>query len=100
LIATRLAPVTAAFAKDANKRGMNDAAWGCFVALLMIVGLPLYLVVRKPIQEQPSTPTSVAIPAEHKSARFARRPSRPKRLSAGTAAASCRQRNPRIVASG
>ena len=33
---------------DANKRGMNAFGWGFFVAMIMIVGLPWYLIVRKP----------------------------------------------------
>jgi ribosomal protein L40E len=45
---------------------MNGTAWGCFVFLLMIVALPVYLVVRKPIQEQPTTTTSAATQVEEK----------------------------------
>ena len=37
-------------AKDANSRGMNGAGWGIFVFLICIVALPLYLVVRKPVE--------------------------------------------------
>jgi len=35
--------------KDANRRGMNGVAWGIGVALLCIVFLPIYLIVRKPL---------------------------------------------------
>ena len=35
---------------DANKRGMNGIGWGIGVFLLCIVFLPIYLIVRKPIQ--------------------------------------------------
>jgi len=34
--------------KDAISRGMNGTAWGIFVALLLIIGLPAYFIVRKP----------------------------------------------------
>ena len=37
--------------QDANKRGMSGALWGIAVFLLCIVFLPIYLLVRKPIQE-------------------------------------------------
>lgn len=37
--------------QDATKRGMSGALWGIAVFLLCIVFLPIYLVVRKPIQE-------------------------------------------------
>lgn len=33
---------------DASKRGMNGFGWGFFVAAIMIIGLPWYLIVRKP----------------------------------------------------
>jgi hypothetical protein len=36
-------------AKDASKRGMNEFGWGVGVFLAMIVFLPLYLIVRKPL---------------------------------------------------
>ena len=39
-------------AQDANKRGMSGALWGIAVFLLCIVFLPIYLIVRKPIQEE------------------------------------------------
>lgn len=34
--------------QDASKRGMNSWGWGIFVFLILIVGLPWYLIVRKP----------------------------------------------------
>lgn len=34
---------------DAKKRGMNGFGWGAGVFLLMILFLPLYFVVRKPL---------------------------------------------------
>jgi zinc-ribbon domain len=40
-------------ATDANKRGMNGIGWGIGVFLLCIVFLPIYLIVRKPLQVQP-----------------------------------------------
>jgi hypothetical protein len=36
-------------AKDAGKRGMNEFGWGLGVFLVLIVFLPLYLIVRKPL---------------------------------------------------
>jgi F0F1-type ATP synthase assembly protein I len=39
-------------AKDANSRGMNGSGWGIFVFLICIVALPIYLIVRKPVQEE------------------------------------------------
>jgi hypothetical protein len=35
--------------RDAAKRGMNPWAWGIFVALIWIIGLPMYLTMRKPL---------------------------------------------------
>ncbi|MGE5558379.1 MAG: hypothetical protein ACM3WV_07160 [Bacillota bacterium] len=41
---------------DAEKRGMNPWGWGIFVFLLCIIGLPVYLIVRKPLlSDQGST---------------------------------------------
>ena len=37
-------------ATDANKRGMNGVLWGIGVFLLLIVFLPIYLIVRKPVR--------------------------------------------------
>jgi len=38
--------------KDANARGMNGVGWGIGVFAVLIVFLPLYLIVRKPIVSQ------------------------------------------------
>jgi len=35
---------------DAEKRGMNGFGWGAGVFLLMILFLPLYFIVRKPLK--------------------------------------------------
>ena len=40
-------------ALDASKRGMNALGWFLGVFLLCIIFLPLYLIVRKPIQRPP-----------------------------------------------
>jgi hypothetical protein len=37
-------------ARDASKRQMNAVAWGIGVFLLLIVFLPLYFIMRKPLQ--------------------------------------------------
>ena len=58
-IAGLLAILIAAFvAKDASKRGMNAVGWFFAVLLGLIVFLPLYLLVRKPLipQYQPQFP--------------------------------------------
>jgi hypothetical protein len=34
--------------KDAKSREMNATVWSIFVLLLLIIGLPLYFIVRKP----------------------------------------------------
>ena len=39
-------------ATDANKRGMNGAAWAIGVFFLCIIFLPIYLIVRKPVLAQ------------------------------------------------
>jgi len=44
--------------KDANQRGMNGAGWGVFVALLCIVALPIYLIVRKPLEPASGAPAA------------------------------------------
>jgi zinc-ribbon domain len=51
-------------ATDANKRGMNGIVWGVGVFLLCIVFLPIYLIVRKPIQAPPpyGYPTAPTLP--------------------------------------
>jgi hypothetical protein len=41
--------VGAFIAKDARKRGMNEIGWFIGVFLALIVFLPLYLIVRKPL---------------------------------------------------
>jgi len=42
--------------KDARSRGMNAPGWAMFVFLLLIIGLPAYLLSRKPKIENPPTP--------------------------------------------
>ena len=42
--------------QDAAKRGMNAWGWGIFVFLIMIVGLPVYLIVKKPYLNSPNSP--------------------------------------------
>jgi len=44
--------VAALIAKDASRRGMNAFGWFVGVFLLLIVFLPLYLMVRKPVLPQ------------------------------------------------
>jgi hypothetical protein len=34
--------------KDAKSRGMSAGLWSAFVFMLMIIGLPAYLISRKP----------------------------------------------------
>jgi hypothetical protein len=36
--------------QDANKRGMNAWGWGIGVFLVLIIFLPLYFILRKPVQ--------------------------------------------------
>ena len=38
--------------KDANSRGMSGFGWGLFTFLICIIALPIYLAVRKPIQDE------------------------------------------------
>jgi len=38
--------------KDANSRGMSGFGWGLFTFLLCIVAIPIYLIVRKPVQNE------------------------------------------------
>ncbi len=33
---------------DANSRGMNAWVWAIFTFLILIIGLPAYLITRKP----------------------------------------------------
>ena len=40
--------------KDASSRGMSGFGWGLFTFLLCIVAVPVYLIVRKPVQERPA----------------------------------------------
>jgi hypothetical protein len=35
---------------DANKRGMNGVVWAIATFLICIISLPLYLIMRKPVQ--------------------------------------------------
>ena len=45
--------------RDAKTRGMNAWAWGIFVFLILIIGLPAYFIARKPkLEDQSSTPDS------------------------------------------
>lgn len=55
IIAIFIAFVVAAFVSDdARKRGMSQLGWGLFVFLIMIVGLPVYFLKRKPKLEAKS----------------------------------------------
>jgi MFS family permease len=67
-----IAAILAAFvAKDASKRGMNAAGWFFGVFLLLIIFLPLYFIVRKPLLPQyqpqllqvPQTPSKSVLSA-------------------------------------
>jgi len=40
--------------KDAAKRGMNAWGWGIGVFLLLIIFLPLYFILRKPVVDNPT----------------------------------------------
>lgn len=44
------AVIAVIIAKDANARGMNGLGWGIFTFLICIVAIPVYLIVRKPMQ--------------------------------------------------
>jgi len=48
--------------QDAEKRGMSPWGWGLFVALICIIGLPMYLIMRKPIITETEGPSQVSIP--------------------------------------
>jgi len=37
-------------ATDAKKRGMNPVGWAIFTFFFLILGLPLYLIMRKPLE--------------------------------------------------
>jgi len=43
-----LAAVSLWVFKDANSRGMNPWLWALFTFFLLIIGLPVYLLSRKP----------------------------------------------------
>jgi hypothetical protein len=47
--------------QDAEKRGMSGAGWGFFVALLCIIGLPMYLIMRKPLITESAGYSPVAV---------------------------------------
>ena len=47
---------------DASKRGMNPIGWGLFVFLICIVGLPMYLIMRKPLLGDQINPTQATTP--------------------------------------
>jgi len=50
IIGVIIAALVAVFIySDATKRGMNGIGWAIGVFLLMIVFLPIYLIVRKPL---------------------------------------------------
>jgi hypothetical protein len=63
-----IALIVAAFvARDANRRGMSGVGWFIGVACFLIIFLPLYLIVRKPLLPQyqgqlPPPPTGVLPP--------------------------------------
>ncbi len=42
-------------AHDARERGMNGLGWGVFTCVAPVIGLALYLVVRKPRVETAKT---------------------------------------------
>ena len=51
-----LMPISYWVYKDALSRGMNATAWTVFVILILIIGLPAYLLMRKPkIDEEDQT---------------------------------------------
>ncbi len=52
------ATIAVVIARDANRRGMMGPLWGLGVFLLLIVFLPLYLIVRKPLREEPTAAAS------------------------------------------
>ena len=43
--------VAVLISRDATSRGMNGLGWGIFTFLLCIVAVPIYLIVRKPVQD-------------------------------------------------
>ncbi len=46
---------------DASKRGMNAPMWGIFTCLLLIIGLPLYLIERNkyPYKTNPANSSTI-----------------------------------------
>lgn len=48
--------------QDAAKRGMNPWVWDIFVAAVCIVGLPMYLIMRKPIVTETVGPGQISVP--------------------------------------
>lgn len=48
--------------KDAAKRGMSPWGWGLFVAFLFIIGLPMYLIMRRPIIDATASSGQIPIP--------------------------------------
>lgn len=48
--------------QDAGKRGMSPWGWGLFVALICIIGLPMYLIMRKPVLAETAGPGQISIP--------------------------------------
>jgi len=49
--------------QDAEKRGMNGVGWGLFVALICIIGLPMYLIMRKPLPSESAGPGQISVPS-------------------------------------
>ncbi len=48
--------------QDAAKRGMSSWGWGLFVALICIIGIPMYLIMRKPLLSETNGPGEIFIP--------------------------------------
>lgn len=48
--------------QDAGKRGMNPWGWGIFVTLVCIVGLPMYLIMRKPLITETAGLGQISVP--------------------------------------
>jgi hypothetical protein len=51
-----LVPISYWVYKDAESRGMNAPLWTAFVILMLIIGLPTYLIMRKPKIDKDQTP--------------------------------------------
>jgi hypothetical protein len=45
--------------QDAAKRGMSPWGWGLFVTLICIVGLPMYLIMRRPLITESASPVQI-----------------------------------------